>query len=350
MALRRWAWISLLVAAVALGIAYGFMPRAIPVDTARASRGALVVTVEEEGKTRVRERYTVTAPVEGYLQRVTLDAGDRVRRGQTVAAIEPPRSSVHDPRTRAETEAALAVAKAAMRGAEERERAVRARRDFLANLSHEIKTPITAIHGYAETLREEPLPPADKVRSFAEAIHRQSRRLLAMVGDLLALSRIEEIEERGALERREEKVAELLETAVQACAPQGRAAGIRIQVACDPQLTARVDRRLLEQAVENLVDNAVKYSLRGRSVEVTARRDGETLEIQVRDQGIGIPAEAIPRIFERLYRVDKGRSRDRGGTGLGLAIVKHVAWAHGGRVTVSSQPGRGSTFTLRVPV
>ncbi len=132
MAFRRWAWISLLVAAVVLGIAYGFVPRAIPVDTARASRGALVVTVEEEGKTRVRERYTITAPVEGYLQRIGLDAGDRVRKGQTVAIIEPPRSSVHDPRTRAETEAALAVAKAAMRGAEERERAVRARRDYAA--------------------------------------------------------------------------------------------------------------------------------------------------------------------------------------------------------------------------
>ncbi len=132
MTLRRWVTIAVLAGAVALGIAYGFIPRAVPVEIARVRRGPLVVTVEEEGKTRVKERYTLTAPVDGYLQRIGLDVGERVRKGQTVAVIEPPRPSVHDPRTRAETEAAVSMAEAALRGAEERQRAVAAETEYAA--------------------------------------------------------------------------------------------------------------------------------------------------------------------------------------------------------------------------
>ncbi len=132
MAIRRWVLIVLVAIAVALGIAYGFMPRPVPADVVRVSRGLLVVTVEEEGKTRVKERYTVTSPVEGFLRRIDLDVGDRVKKGQTVAVVEPPRSSVHDPRTLAEYRAALSMAEAALKGAKERQRAVEAEREYAA--------------------------------------------------------------------------------------------------------------------------------------------------------------------------------------------------------------------------
>jgi len=132
MAIRRWVLIVLVAIAVALGIAYGFMPRPVPADVVRVSRGLLVVTVEEEGKTRVKERYTVTSPVEGFLRRIDLDVGDRVKKGQTVAVVEPPRSSVQDPRTLAEYRAALSMAEAALKGAKERQRAVEAEREYAA--------------------------------------------------------------------------------------------------------------------------------------------------------------------------------------------------------------------------
>ncbi len=188
MALRRWVWISLLGIAVALGIAYGFMPRAVPVDAKEVSRGALVVTVEEEGKTRVRERYTITAPVEGYLRRIELDAGDRVRKGQTVALIEPPRSRVHDPRTRAEAKAALAAAEAAMRGAKEKEEAVRARREYAAKKLERTKRLFEREVVPSDTL--------DLVRSEAERAEAELRAAEAAA----AAARFDVEKARAALE------------------------------------------------------------------------------------------------------------------------------------------------------
>lgn len=223
------------------------------------------------------------------------------------------------------------------------------RRDFVANVSHELKTPVTAIKGFVETLLDGALEKPDDARRFLGIIVRQADRLNAIIDDLLALSRIEQEAERHEIPLWEGSLGEVLESAIQACEINAAAKAIAITCSCPEPLRARINAPLLEQALVNLIDNAVKYSPAESRVQVEALREGRDTVIRVRDQGCGIAREHLPRLFERFYRVDKARSRKQGGTGLGLAIVKHIVQAHGGRVDVESTPGVGSSFTIRLP-
>jgi two-component system, OmpR family, phosphate regulon sensor histidine kinase PhoR len=222
------------------------------------------------------------------------------------------------------------------------------RRDFVANVSHEIKTPITAVKGFVETLLDGALENPGDARRFLGIIEKHTRRLEAIVEDLLSLSRIEQEGELAKMVFAEFGLKRVLESAIQLCKAKAEPKGIKISLDCPDELRANGNARLLEQAVVNLLDNAVQYSPRESSILVHAGNvDGGT-KISVRDQGCGIAAEHIQRIFERFYRVDKGRSRSIGGTGLGLAIVKHIVQAHGGKITLDSAPGKGSTFTIHL--
>jgi two-component system phosphate regulon sensor histidine kinase PhoR len=223
------------------------------------------------------------------------------------------------------------------------------RRDFVANVSHELKTPVTSIKGFAETLEDGALDDPDTARRFVRIIAGQADRLNSIIGDLLALSTLEQRENEPRLTLEEADVCDVLHVAVEVCELKAQARSIAIAVTCTTCVLAAVNPPLLEQAVVNLVDNAVKYSPEGGSVEVGLVEVADEIVISVRDQGPGVPREHLPRLFERFYRVDKARSRDLGGTGLGLAIVKHIAQAHGGRVSVDSRLGQGSTFRIHLP-
>jgi two-component system phosphate regulon sensor histidine kinase PhoR len=222
------------------------------------------------------------------------------------------------------------------------------RRDFVANVSHELKTPITSIKGFVETLLAGALKEPDNAENFLKIIAKQTDRLNEIIDDLLTLSRIEQDAERRQIFLNGQKIKGVLQSAIQVCEAKAAAKKIALELTCPDDLRAQVNPPLLEQALVNLVDNAVKFSEPGGVVQVEAQREGPQVIIRVRDQGPGIPLEHLPRIFERFYRVDAGRSRKIGGSGLGLAIVKHIALAHGGKVTVTSSPGKETTFSLYV--
>jgi two-component system, OmpR family, phosphate regulon sensor histidine kinase PhoR len=224
------------------------------------------------------------------------------------------------------------------------------RRDFVANLSHELKTPITALKGCVETLEESELAKSGDTMRFVAMMRRHADRLNAIVEDLLSLSRIEFEAERKEIQLDTGEIADVLRRSAQAFVKSAEAKSIAIQVECPEDLKAPINAALLEQAVGNIIDNAVKYSGEGTAVSVKAGLKDRTIEISVSDQGPGIERKHLGRIFERFYRVDHARSRALGGTGLGLAIVKHIAIAHHGSVDVESTPGQGSTFTIRIPV
>jgi len=224
------------------------------------------------------------------------------------------------------------------------------RQDFVANVSHELKTPITSIKGFVETLLDDPDSSPDNTRRFLQIIEKQANRLDAIIEDLLSLSRLEQTEGAISLKIERAPVLPIIEAAVELCQHQADVRSIRIQVECPADLAAHVNPPLLEQGLVNLINNAVKYSDDGQAVFVHAYGEGEQLKIEVIDEGTGIHANELDRIFERFYRIDKARSRDQGGTGLGLSIVKHIAQVHSGGVTVSSTPGEGSTFTLCLPL
>jgi two-component system phosphate regulon sensor histidine kinase PhoR len=223
------------------------------------------------------------------------------------------------------------------------------RREFVANVSHELKTPITSIKGYVETLKEGALGDKENVQKFLEIVLKQSDHLNAIVDDLLSLSRIEQDAERGEIQLTEENVRRILEAATVDYELKAREREIKVILNCNKKIVIMANSRLLEQAIGNLLDNAIKYSEPGTAVEVEAVSESNDVVIKVSDHGSGIAPEHLPRLFERFYRVDKGRSRELGGTGLGLAIVKHIAQAHGGHVTVESTLGKGSIFTLHLP-
>jgi len=224
------------------------------------------------------------------------------------------------------------------------------RRDFVANVSHELKTPITSIEGFAETLLDGALAEPESARNFVEIIGRQASRLHAIVEDLLALSRVEQDSRREEMEMEAQPVAGILQSAVQSCSSRAEKEEMAINLDCPPSIIARINPALLEQAVVNLLDNAIKYSGKGSVITVAAEQNETEVLIRVCDDGVGIGSQDISRIFERFYRVDKARSAKLGGTGLGLSIVKHILRAHHGRVTVQSSPGKGSVFTLHLPV
>ena len=220
------------------------------------------------------------------------------------------------------------------------------RRDFVANASHELQTPLTAIRGFAETLLANSLPP-DKVRSQIEVILRNAERLGNLIRDMMELSRIES--RRVPLQPSEVDVVKLTRLVLRDMEPRTRERSLRVSLEQAEPVAAWADRRALEQVLTNLLDNAVKYTDPGGSVTVHVGSTPDAVRISIRDTGIGIPAEDQARIFERFYRVDKARSRALGGTGLGLAIVKHLVQAMDGEIYVESHPGQGSTFRFSLP-
>jgi two-component system phosphate regulon sensor histidine kinase PhoR len=222
------------------------------------------------------------------------------------------------------------------------------RRDFVANVSHELKTPITLIQGFVETLQDGALENREEARRFLGIIAQHAKRLDAIIEDLLALSRLEQAK-AAEVPLAAEPVARIADQAVATCQAKAGAKNITLVNDCPPALTARVNANLLEQALVNLIDNALKFSEPKTTVRVAAEADSQEVRIAVSDQGCGIAPEEQERIFERFYRVDKSRSRQEGGTGLGLSIVKHILQVHGGRVSLTSAPGAGSTFALHFP-
>jgi len=225
----------------------------------------------------------------------------------------------------------------------------RMRRDFVANVSHELRTPVTSIQGFAETLLADPEGEIEQRKEFLEIILRQAKRLTAIVDDLLDLARVENMGERGEAQLALSPLYPVLHSAVQTCRAKAEARRISILLECPENLQAFIHCELLERAIINLLDNAIKFSGEETEIRLEAKQNDRHVVICVRDQGVGIPAEHLPRIFERFYRVDKARSRKMGGTGLGLAIVKHVISLHKGRVSVESAVGRGSVFIIELP-
>jgi len=223
------------------------------------------------------------------------------------------------------------------------------RRDFVANVSHELKTPITSIKGYVETLLDETDDQPQHVRDFLEIISKQANRLQAIVEDLLSLAKIEQKTQREEILLEQARIKDVLQAAIEACSLKAAERNIQISLHCEAQVHALINSPLLEQAFINLLDNAIKYSKPGGTVKIDTVDHDEEILIRIKDTGVGIARKDFQRLFERFYVVDKGRSRDAGGTGLGLAIVKHIAQAHGGKVTVESEPNKGSVFTIHLP-
>jgi two-component system phosphate regulon sensor histidine kinase PhoR len=223
------------------------------------------------------------------------------------------------------------------------------RRDFVANVSHELKTPITSIKGFVETLEDGALEDPEAARRFLAIISRQADRLSNIIEDLLSLSRIEQGAEESSISLAPADVRKVIKGALIACEHKAKEKNIRIKFEVENEITAEINPPLLEQAVVNLIDNAIKFSESNTQVDIDlVEKDGEVV-IGVEDRGCGIESENLSRLFERFYRIDKARSRSMGGTGLGLAIVKHICQAHNGYADVESQPGIGSCFSIHIP-
>jgi two-component system phosphate regulon sensor histidine kinase PhoR len=221
------------------------------------------------------------------------------------------------------------------------------RREFVANASHELRTPLAAIRGFAETLLGSPvLSDADR-RAYLEVIDRHARRLSAIVGDLLELSKIESRE--TSPERLAVDTVKLAETLLHDWRPRLEEKQLTATLTSERPGIAWADPQACEQILSNLLDNAIKYTEPGGSIALRIGGDDRHVRIDVADTGMGIPERDLSRIFERFYRVDQARSRSQGGTGLGLAIVKHLVQSLGGEIEVESQLGRGSTFSFTLP-
>jgi two-component system phosphate regulon sensor histidine kinase PhoR len=223
------------------------------------------------------------------------------------------------------------------------------RRDFVANVSHELKTPVTSIKGFVETLLQGTVNEPEQVNRFLKIIAKHSDRLNTIIEDLLSLSRLEEDAEKGKISFEKTYLKPVLQAAIELSDTKTAEKQIEIDLTCEDHIEANINAALLEHAVVNLIDNAIKYSQPGSEVQINVQQKDKEIAISVQDSGCGIEEKHLSRIFERFYVVDKARSRKLGGTGLGLAIVKHIAQAHGGYVTVESSPGVGSTFTIHFP-
>lgn len=223
------------------------------------------------------------------------------------------------------------------------------RQDFAANVSHEIKTPLTSIKGFIETLLNESNISEEERDRFYSVIERNVSRLNAIIEDLLHLSQIEQIEDKNQLTLIETDLSDVITNAVQACTEKANEKDITIEKNQRSETTIKADPQLIEQAMINLIDNAIKYSHEKSHIIVESQTGESEAILKVSDNGPGIAKEHLNRLFERFYRVDKGRSRKLGGTGLGLAIVKHIVMAHNGRVSVESKPEKGSTFSIYLP-
>ncbi|HPQ39627.1 MAG TPA: ATP-binding protein, partial [bacterium] len=225
----------------------------------------------------------------------------------------------------------------------------RIRRDFVANVSHELKTPITAVKGFVETLLEGAIENPETAMRFLDIILKHTNQLNAVIEDLLSLSRIEQETGNGGIRMQSGRLLDVIQSALAVCRKRADEHEITFRVDCDPDLMINMHRTLLQQALVNLVDNALKYGSDHSEVALIVETDEARVRIHVRDQGPGIAAEHLDRLFERFYRVDKSRSRDMGGSGLGLAIVKHIVQAHRGKIFVRSTVGKGSDFEIALP-
>jgi two-component system phosphate regulon sensor histidine kinase PhoR len=225
----------------------------------------------------------------------------------------------------------------------------RVRRDFVANVSHEFRTPLTAIQGFSETLLAGAINDPENRVKFLEIIQEHSRRLARLTEDLLMLSKMDA--DRLDLEIRRLSVSQFVESCVESAQRPAAEKDLRISVNLQDRLPdIAADRRRLAEVLQNLLDNATQYTPSGGQIMVSASSDGNEVKITVSDTGIGIPQVDQPRIFERFYRVDVARSREVGGTGLGLSIAKHLVEVHGGRIWVESEIGQGSQFHFTVPI
>jgi len=230
----------------------------------------------------------------------------------------------------------------------ELEKLERVRKDFVINVSHELRTPLASIQGYTETLMDGALSDADNNMRFLGIIRHNAERLARLTSDLLSLSRIEQ--KRQKFEFANHAVNDLIHDALQLIRPMAEKKAIRlVEEPAPPGTEVCCDDEAVSQILSNLLDNAIKYTPESGQITAGARLAGRYVEVFVRDTGLGIPPEDLPRLFERFYRVDKARSRELGGTGLGLSIVKHLVIAHNGVTRVESTPGTGSTFYFTLP-
>lgn len=259
---------------------------------------------------------------------------------KTVRLMGPPRRTLQLDGRPTESGDVIVI----IRDVSAQERLDQVRRDFVANISHELKTPIAALTLLAETLDGETDP--EIIGRLSGRVLTEAHRAASIVEDLLELSRVEADEAPDATRLR---VGDLVDEAKDLVRSAAESRGIRVTLEVDHQLVVRGDRRQLVSALVNVLDNAIRYSDQGDRVAVLARLAGEDAEIVVVDQGVGIPEVDLDRVFERFYRVDRARSRDRGGTGLGLSIVRHVMDNHGGVGSIASIEGQGTTVTLRLP-
>ncbi len=223
-------------------------------------------------------------------------------------------------------------------------------KDFAANVSHELKTPLTAIKGFIETIQA--IPQDHELReceNFLKIIEKNVNRMIELINDLLVLSKLERLQGTD-IKVEEHDISALVHSAVSACRQSLSEKNIPVSIKCHEKILAKVDPVLMEQAIINLVDNAVKYSDKGKPISIEIKQNKNFIDIYVKDRGRGIDKSHLKKIFNRFYRVDKARSRNQGGTGLGLAIVKHIVHYHNGKIDVSSKKGHGSSFKISIPI
>ena len=237
---------------------------------------------------------------------------------------------------------------AVVRDVSELRRAERQRRELTANVSHELRTPLTSIKGFAETLLAGAMADADTCRRFLTIIDGEATRLMKLVGDLMDLSRLES--RAVSMEPAALRLDALISEALSQMRPQAERHHVALRVGGAAPVTALADRDRILQVLTNLVDNAIKFTPEGGVVEISLAASAAEAVVAISDTGRGIPADDLPRVFDRFYRVERSRSREAGGTGLGLAIARHIVEAHGGRISAASQVNAGSTFTFTLPL
>ena len=313
-----------------------------------------VVVVDRDGavvaRNAVAERFSDARHADALAEEAITELLELARHGQPgereLQLFGPPREVLQVRALPLRLGARIVGAAAFVHDLSEPRRVESVRRDFVANVSHELKTPIGALGLLAETMAAENEPTV--MHQLAERVLGEADRLARIIDDLLDLSLIEAQE---APVRDTVPLSGVIQEAAERVQAAADAVGIPLRVAdVAPDLIVTCDRAQVVSAITNLLDNALKYSEAGASVELEVEDESEFASIVVRDRGIGIPSRDLERIFERFYRVDRARSRTTGGTGLGLSIVRHVAQAHGGDVTVDSREGEGSTFRLRLPL
>jgi len=313
-----------------------------------------VVVVDADGevvaRNAVAERFSGARHADALAEEVVGELLERARQGEPgereLQLFGPPREVLLVRALPLRQGARIVGAAAFVHDLSEARRVESVRRDFVANVSHELKTPIGALALLSETMAAE--SDAGVMHQLAERVLGEADRLGRIIDDLLDLSLIEAQE---APIRECVPVPSLLQESAERVHAVAEAGGIPLRVAPIPEeLMVTCDRAQVVSAITNLLDNAIKYSEAGDTIELGAEHEGDFVSIVVRDHGVGIPSRDLERIFERFYRVDRARSRTTGGIGLGLSIVRHVAQAHGGDVTVTSREGEGSTFRLRLPL